>query len=169
MRRMALCVAGVALFIAGILVGPIVTSPAAAQENSAGVRLNHIGIAVNNFDESLKFYTEVMGFKKAYAFPPNPDGRPSTTFLQINKDTFIEMAPAGPNQPAGLTHMGLWTPDANATVALVRKNGGMATDARPSENSGSVLSNVTDPNKIRIELNQQPPASLMSKAMAAWK
>jgi hypothetical protein len=51
----------------------------------------------------------------------------------------------------------------------VRKNGGMATDARPSENSGSVLSNVTDPNKIRIELNQQPPASLMSKAMAAWK
>jgi hypothetical protein len=40
---------------------------------------------------------------------------------------------------------------------------------RPSENSGSKLSNVTDPNGIRIEINEQPTGSLMRKAMEAWK
>jgi hypothetical protein len=45
----------------------------------------------------------------------------------------------------------------------------MVGDVRPSENSGSRLSNVTDPNAIRIEINEQPAGSLMRKAMDAWK
>jgi hypothetical protein len=45
----------------------------------------------------------------------------------------------------------------------------MVGDVRPSENSGSRLSNVTDPNSIRIEINEQPAGSLMRKAMEAWK
>ena len=113
-----------------------------------------------------------MGFKEAYRFP-SPDGRPSTTFLQINRDTFIEMAPPGGGnqpQPAGLTHLGLYTDDADATVAQLRQAGAAnVADARPSENSGSRLANITDPNGIRIEFNQQPTGSLMKKAMDAWR
>ena len=167
MRRMALCVAGAGLFAAGILVGSLVTSPAAAQDNSAGVRLNHVGIAVTNFDESLKFYTQVMGFKEAYRFPTQ-NGQPSTTFLQVNRDTFIEMAPAN-GRPAGLTHIGLYSDDAQASVMQFRQAGTTVADARPSENSGSKLSNVTAPDGIRIEINEQPAGSLMRKAMDAWK
>ena len=78
------------------------------------------------------------------------------------------MAPAN-GRPAGLTHIGLYSDDAQASVTQFRQAGAMVGDARPSENSGSRLSNVTDPNSIRIEINEQPAGSLMRKAMDAWK
>ena len=158
----------VTLFIAGIAVGALLTQSVAGQNRSTGHRINHVGISVTNFDESLKFYTQVMGFKEAYRFP-SQNGQPSTTFLQVNRDTFIEMAPANGRTPAGLTHIGLYSDDAQATVMQFRQAGAMVTDARPSENSGSKLSNVTDPNGIRIEINEQPAGSLMRKAMEGWK
>jgi catechol 2,3-dioxygenase-like lactoylglutathione lyase family enzyme len=157
------------IFAAGFLVGGIVMRPASAQGNAAaGERVNHVGIAVKDFQQSLDFYTKVMGFRMAYAFP-SPDGRPTTTFLQVNRDTFIEMAPATDKLPAGITHFGIWTDDANATVAQIRQNGGMPSDVRSGGPSGSQLSNITDPNGIRIEINQQPAGSFMRKAMDSWK
>jgi catechol 2,3-dioxygenase-like lactoylglutathione lyase family enzyme len=156
------------IFVAGIVVGTLLTQSAMAQQNrTTGHRLNHVGISVTNFDESLKFYTQVLGFKEAYRFP-SPDGRPSTTFLQINRDTFIEMAPAN-GKPAGLTHIGLYSDDAQASVMQLRQAGATVADSRPSENSGSRLANVTDPNGIRVEINEQPAGSLMRKAMESWK
>jgi len=157
------------VFAAGFLVGGLVMRPASAQGNAAaGERVNHVGIAVKDFQQSLDFYTKVMGFRVAYAFP-SPDGRPTTTFLQVNRDTFIEMAPATDKLPAGITHFGIWTDDASATVARIRQNGGMPSDVRSGGPSGSQLSNITDPNNIRIEINQQPAGSFMRKAMDSWK
>ena len=78
------------------------------------------------------------------------------------------MAPAN-GRPAGLTHIGLYSDDAQATVMQFRQAGATVADARPSENSGSRLSNVTAPDSIRIEINEQPAGSLMRKAMEAWK
>jgi len=143
--------------------------PSAAQENpNAGLRVNHVGIAVQDFQKSLDFYTKVMGFRVAYAFP-SPDGKPTTTFLQVSRDTFIEMAPASASVAPGLTHIGVWSGDANATVARLRQLGATATDVRSSAQTGSRLSNVTDPDGIRLELNEQPAQSLMMKAMESWK
>ena len=158
----------VTFFVAGIAVGSVVTQSIAAQQSRPlDHRINHVGISVTNFDESLKFYTQVMGFKEAYRFP-SQNGQPSTTFLQVNRDTFIEMAPAN-GRPPGLTHIGLYSEDAQASVMQFRQAGTTVADSRPSENSGSRLSNVTDPNMIRIEINEQPAGSLMRKAMEAWK
>jgi len=158
----------VTLFVAGIVVGAVLTQSTAAQQNRAlGHRINHVGISVTNFDESLKFYTQVMGFKEAYRFP-SQNGQPSTTFLQVNRETFIEMAPAN-GRPAGLTHIGLYSDDAQASVTQFRQAGATAADAQPSANSGSRLSNVTAPDAIRIEINEQPAGSLMRKAMEGWK
>jgi catechol 2,3-dioxygenase-like lactoylglutathione lyase family enzyme len=156
------------LFAAGIAVGALLTQSTAAQQNrSTRHRINHVGISVTNFDDSLKFYTQVMGFKEAYRFP-SQNGRPGTTFLQVDRDTFIEMAPAN-GGAAGLTHIGLYSDDAQASVTQLRQAGAKVGDVRPSENSGSRLSNVTDPDSIRIEINEQPAGSLMRKAMEAWK
>ena len=54
-------------------------------------------------------------------------------------------------------------------MARVNQGGGKATEPRRSENSGSILANVTDPAGIRTELNEQPPDSMMRKAMDSWK
>ena len=159
----------VMLFVAGIVVGTVLTQSIAAQQNRPlGHRINHVGIRVTNFEESLTFYTQVMGFKEAYRFP-SPDGKPSTTFLQINRDTFIEMAPPDGKQPAGLTHIGVYSEDAQASVMQFRRAGVTVADSRPSENSGSRLANVTDPDGIRVEINEQPAGSKMRTAMEAWK
>ena len=168
MRDLFVYLRGVTLFVAGIVVGTVLISPSHAQQTSSGLRLNHVGIAVKDFQESLNFYTKVMGFKAAYAMP-SPDGRPTTTFLQISRDTFIEMAPATANLPAGLTHMGLLTDDANASVTQLRQAGATMPDVRSGGGTGSRLSNVTDPNGIRLELVEQPSGSMMRKAMDSWK
>src|SRR4029077_10845351 len=169
MRELVVYLRGLTLFVAGIVVGTVLISPGLAQETkNAGLRLNHVGIAVKDFQESLNFYTKVMGFQVAYALP-SPDGKPTTTFIQINRDTFLEMAPASANTPPGITHIGILTDDANAAIAQLRQAGATLADARAGGPTGSRLSNVTDPNGIRLELVEQPPGSLMRKAMEAWK
>ena len=168
MREVMVYMRGLTLFVAGIALGSAML-PAVAQETStAGLRLNHVGIAVKDFQESLNFYTKVMGFRVAYALP-SPDGRPTTTFLQISRDTFIEMAPATEKLPAGLTHIGILTDDANASVAHLRQAGANMPDVRSGGGTGSRLSNTLDPNGIRLELVEQPSGSLMRKAMESWK
>jgi catechol 2,3-dioxygenase-like lactoylglutathione lyase family enzyme len=160
---------GLALFVAGILVGSLFMQPSAAQEKNRGLRLNHVGIAVTNYEESLNFYTKVMGFKVAFRFPPTADGKPTTTYFQINRDTFLEMAPASATQPAGLTHIGIESTDIKSSIAAIRAAGGMAEDFRVSGPTKALLSNVADPNGIRVELVELTPDSLHKKAEDSWK
>lgn len=168
MRSAMVYLRGLTLFTAGIVVGSALLPAVAQEAGSGGLRLNHVGIAVKDFQESLNFYTKVMGFRAAYALP-SPDGKPTTTFLQISRDTFLEMAPATDKLPAGLTHIGILTDDANASVTQLRQAGASVPDVRSGGGSGSRLSNVLDPNGIRLELVEQPSGSLMRKAMESWK
>jgi catechol 2,3-dioxygenase-like lactoylglutathione lyase family enzyme len=169
MRQIAVYLRGFTLFVTGIVVGTVLISPGAAQDaGKGGLRLNHVGIAVKDFQESLNFYTKVMGFRVAYALP-SPDGKPTTTFLQINRDTFLEMAPASANLPVGITHVGILSDDANGTVTQLREAGATMPDVRSGGGTGSRLSNVMDPNGIRLEIVEQPSGSLMRKAMESWK
>ena len=161
---------GTVLFLSGLIVGAVMMASVAAQGTlNQGVRLNHVGISVPNFQETVAFYEKVMGYRVSHRFAPNPDGRPGTAFVQISRDTFIEIAPAAADAKPSITHIGVWADDVKATVARVNQNGGKATEPRRSENSGSILANVTDPAGIRTELNEQPPDSMMRKSMESWK
>jgi predicted enzyme related to lactoylglutathione lyase len=161
---------GSVLFVSGVIVGAVLMGSVAAQSTlNTGLRLNHVGISVPNFQETVAFYEKVMGYRVSHRFAPNADGRPGTAFVQINRDTFIEIAPAAADAKPTITHIGVWADDVKATVARVNQNGGKGTEPRRSENSGSILANVTDPAGIRTELNEQPPDSMMRKAMDSWK
>ena len=161
---------GAVLFVSGLIVGALLMASVAAQGTlNTGLRLNHVGISVPNFQETVNFYEKVMGYRVSHRFAPNPDGRPGTAFVQISRDTFIEITPAAADAKPSITHIGVWADDVKATVARVNQNGGKATEPRRSENSGSILANVTDPAGIRTELNEQPPDSMMRKSMDSWK
>jgi lactoylglutathione lyase len=169
MRGVAVYLRGVTLFVAGIVVGTILMQSGAAQEKRTGLRLNHVGIAVNDYDKALDFYTKVMGLKIAFKFPPSPDGKPTTTYFQISKDTFLEMAPASAQVPAGFTHMGIETSDIKSTISQLRATGAHVEDMRVSGPTKANLSNIYDPDHIRMELIELTPDSLHKKAEDSWK
>ena len=96
MRRL---LSSVAIFGAGTIAGMLlmqagfVPKAEAQQNNLAGIRLNHVGVYVKDWNESWDFYTKTMGFREAF-MNKDKDGKPTLAYLQINKDTFLEMAPA---------------------------------------------------------------------------
>lgn len=159
---------GVVLFMAGTVFGIFATQPSAApQEKVARLRLNHFGIYVKDFDESMNFYTKTMGFRVAFSLK-DKDGKPTLAYLQINRDTFLELAPATADRPVGFSHAGLWADDLNTTVTLLRQRGVKMDDPRAAA-TNAPLTNMIDPNGVRLELLAYPPESLQRKAMESWK
>lgn len=162
---------GLALFAGGIAVGILLMQPVIAQKGAqkdAGMKLNHVGIAVKNFDEAVAYYTKTMGFRPAFAFK-NADGTPALAYLQISRDTFLEIQPATAERPAGISHLGIETEDAKATVARLKGLGVKVDEAAASARTGALLTNAFDAEGIRTELLEFGPASLQRKAMSGWK
>jgi lactoylglutathione lyase len=160
---------GVVLFLAGLVVGSVMMQPTAAQQpnSGTGLKLNHVGLNVKDFEETVNFYTKTMGFREAFTLR-GPDGKPSLSYIQISRETFLELAPAAADRPAGLTHFGLQADDVNATLKRLREEGVKIDDPRVSR-TNTMLTALLDPNGVRFEIAQLPPDSLPRKAMESWK
>jgi catechol 2,3-dioxygenase-like lactoylglutathione lyase family enzyme len=156
------------LFTAGVLAGIFLMQPGAAQQvSNPGLRLNHVGIYVKDFDESMRFYTQVMGFREAFTIK-DKEGKPTLAYLQITRDTFLELAPANAQRPVGLSHIGIWPTDLKTAVSTLRERGVKVDDPR----TGAILTSITsamDPNGVRLELLDFLAGSLPRKAMDEWK
>lgn len=156
------------LFVTGTLAGMLIMQAGAApQEELKGLRLNHVGMYVKNFDESVKFYTKTMGFHEAFSLK-DKEGKPNLAYLQINHDTFLELAPADADHPVGFSHAGLWADDVNATVATLRSRGVKLDDPKVLSTKAP-LTNLIDPNGLRLEILEFAPDSLQRKAIDSWK
>jgi catechol 2,3-dioxygenase-like lactoylglutathione lyase family enzyme len=161
-------IVGFTMFSAGIAVGVFLMQPAAAQQTqNPGLRLNHVGIYAKDYDESMRFYTKTMGFREAFTIK-DKDGKPTLTYLQLSRDTFLELAPASAERPAGLSHIGFWPEDLNGAVAALRQRGVKVDDPRTGSSKTSIT-NVIDPNGVRLELLDFLPDSLPRKAIDSWK
>jgi len=159
---------GLILFVAGVLVGSFVQG-AVAQNQNAGVVLNHVGLSVPSIPDAAAFYTQKMGFKEAFR-NSDAQGNPTAIYLQISKTTFIELQQANAQRPAGLNHFGLEAANIKSTVAFFKEHGAMATEpGPPSAFSHAILANATDLNGLRIELAELGPESLQRKASENWK
>ena len=143
------------------------------------MRLLVVGIAVKDYPASQNFYGKLMGFRVAFSFS-SPDGKRTTTYYQISRDTFLEMQPTAADVPPGITHVHMLTDDLDAAIARLRQ-AGLASGARNATTPNTVSeagmaqpsrvknANVFDPNGLRLELNEWLPDSLPRKAMESWK
>jgi catechol 2,3-dioxygenase-like lactoylglutathione lyase family enzyme len=162
---------GFVLFVAGMLVGTAVQAgraQSAPSNPSAIVGMNHVGVAAANLEDTVAFYTQKMGFKEAFR-TRNEQGQTQLVFIQTNRNTFIELAQATAQRPAGFTHVGIHVENMPEAVRLYQSRGLTVTEPRLSVPVGSTQASITDPNGLRVELTELPPASLQRKAMDAWR
>jgi catechol 2,3-dioxygenase-like lactoylglutathione lyase family enzyme len=159
---------GLLLFAAGVIAGVLIMQPGQAQpDRMPGLRLNHVGVFAKNFDESYNFYTKTLGFREAFSLK-DKDGKPTVTYIQINRDTFLELAAATGDRTPGVSHVGILADDLNGTVAALRLRGVKVDDPRTGATKAP-LTSVMDPNGIRLELLDFTPESMQRKAIEAWK
>ena len=158
---------GFYLFVAGIVLGLAVQAAIAQTQNRGIVGLNHVAIVVPNLNDALTYYTKTMGFPEAFR-SVDDKGNVALVYVQISKNTFIELQPANPQRPPGINHFGLHVENMAAATAMFKERGAKVDPIRVSPTK-AILSNITDPNGVRIELSELPPESQHRQAMERWK
>ncbi len=125
----------------------------------------HNAVTVADMEASLRFYTEGLGFRKAFEIP-NPDtGEPGIVYLKICPGQFLELFYGGTEQNPwrhehiGFNHFCFEVDDIHTAVEKVRQ-AGYPIDIEPKQGADlNWQAWVTDPNGVRIELMKIDPNS----------
>ena len=140
------------------------TPPAPAP---APLVLNHVAISVPDLDEGIRYYTKALGLKEAFTFRDNR-GSP-LSYLQISRDTFLELQGATADRPPGLIHIGLEVADLRASIPRLKAGGLIVRDPSTSARTGAVISQAEGQSGLRFELLEFGPDSLQRKVINDWK
>jgi len=154
------------VFVLGLALGVAVATKSQGTKIAGINGVNHIGISVDNLDEAVTFYEQKLGFHEVDRIR-NDKGETTLVFVQVSRDTFLELAPANANRPVGFTHFGLNVDNASAAIGALRERGITVTDPR-SVGTQWTIASVTAPGG-RIELTELGPESSLGKATSSWK
>jgi catechol 2,3-dioxygenase-like lactoylglutathione lyase family enzyme len=162
---------GLALFVAGIVVGGLAVHTALAQNqhlspNTGIVALNHVGIIVPDLDKAVAYYTKTMGFPEAFR-QTDASGKVQLVYVQISQNTFVELQPAN-GRPLGISHFGVHVENMKDATAMFKARGAPVQEINLS-GTKAILSNIVDPAGNRMELTELPPESLHRQAMNRWR
>lgn len=121
----------------------------------------HTMFRVNNLEQSLNFYTEVLGMK-LLSRKDYPDGKFTLAFVGFGEskmDPCIELTynwdKSSYTMGDAFGHVALGVADIYATCEAVRGKGGSITrEPGPMKHGGSVIAFIQDPNGYKIELIQ---------------
>lgn len=130
------------------------------------VQVDHIGIAVASLDESLKFYTDMLGMK-LHGTETVEEQKVRTAFLPLGS-TEIELlestAPDGPiakfieSKGQGIQHIAFRVDDIDAALAELKEKGVRLIDEKPRYGAGGARIAFLHPkatNGVLIELCQR--------------
>ncbi len=119
----------------------------------------HTMLRVNHLEESVRFYTDVLGMK-VLSHTDYPEGKFTLVFLSYGDskdDPCIELTYNYGKHDYQLGdafgHIALATPDIYATCEAVRKKGGkISREPGPMKHGTTVIAFIEDPNGYKIEL-----------------
>jgi lactoylglutathione lyase len=114
------------------------------------MKVKYATIIVEDMDESIKFYTEVMGFEIDSQHNPLPGV--IITLLKGEGDAIIELIKNTENEP-GLYSVGMDVEDINTKVKDLKSKGAKIT-MEPRPITVGTLAFLEDPNGVRIALIQ---------------
>lgn len=116
------------------------------------MKVKYTSILVADMNESIKFYTDIMGLEKHDQFKPNPGL--TITFMKGEGEGIIELIEDVENpQETGLTAVGIEVEDIHTKVKELKSKGAKIT-MEPIPISAGTLAFVEDPNGVRIALIQ---------------
>ena len=155
------------LFFVGIAIGLSIQATTAQPAARAPLALNHVAISVPDLDEGIRYYTKALGLKEAFTFRDNR-GNP-LSYLQISRDTFLELQGATADRPPGLIHVGLEVADLKSSIPRFKEGGLIVRDPSTSVRTTAVISQAEGISGLRFELLEFGPDSLQRKVMSEWK
>ncbi|MEK0180282.1 MAG: lactoylglutathione lyase [Oscillatoriales cyanobacterium] len=125
------------------------------------MQLLHTMLRVGNLEESLKFYTEVLGMKKLRQ-KDYPDGKFSLAFVGYGDEsdhTVLELTYNWGVEEYNLGnaygHIAIGVDDIYGTCEAIRTRGGkVSREPGPMKHGSTVIAFVEDPNGYKVELVQ---------------
>lgn len=123
-------------------------------------RIDHVEIVPSNFERSLKFYTEILGFKIQRRGKMDRPPIEEVAFIELN-GTVIEMFSVKNPAPVsvepwriGYRRIALEVEDINRVVEYLKAKG-VEVHPRPAVSGTSRLAEAKDPDGLSIELTQR--------------
>ncbi len=113
--------------------------------------LAHVCIFAKDLDETLRFYTEVLGLEKAFDF--EKDGAPFGYYIKLGNNTFIEVFKGKPSEVGGIKHIAIETDNIEGLIAQIRAHGINVPDKRLGADQSWQFW-IQDPNGIDIEFHE---------------
>ncbi len=130
------------------------------------LKIDHIGIAVNNLDETLKFYTEILGLE-CLGTEVVEEQKVRVAFLPVG-DTEVELLestdPTGPiakfieKNGEGVQHIAFRVDDIEEAIAYMQEKGMKMIDEKPRYGAGGAKIAFVHPkgtNRVLVELSQR--------------
>lgn len=115
------------------------------NEILGGGGFHHVAMTVNDFELSVKFYTEVLGFKETISWG---EGEKRAVMLDAGDGSCIEMFAGGNGEKkteGAFTHLALRTADCESVLQRVKAAG---MEITVELKSGEIKSNPPTPMKI---------------------
>jgi lactoylglutathione lyase len=114
------------------------------------MKIKYATMIVKDMEESIQFYTEVLGFEIDSQYDLGPAG--AITLLKGEGETMVEIIKNPVDEP-GLFSIGMDVEDINATVEELKSKGVNIT-MEPTPITVGTLAFLEDPNGVRIALIQ---------------
>ena len=113
------------------------------------MRLKNTVIAVEDLDESARFYTEILGMDETRRFQPRPGL--TIAFFKGEGEAMIELI-EGEEGKEGIYMMGMEVKDMDAQVADLKAKGVELTRGPFGEEGGPRIAFFDGPDGVEIEL-----------------